>query len=131
MKKLNRFIVGLFSGLLVIIVVLVFLLLRSIGTKKSEKTVLAQVNGAKIMLSDFDRFYSSSPGFYQDFIKKNKDKFLDDLISRELLFQEAKRKKINRSPEVREKLQNLKKDILVASLAKEEILKKIQDTQSN
>ena len=125
MKKLSRFIVGLFLGLLVIIVVLVFLLLHSLGIRKSQKTVLAQVNGVKIMLSDFNRFYSSSPTFYQDFIKKNKNKFLDDLINRELLFQEAKRKKIDRYPEVREKLQDWEKDILVASLAKEEILKKI------
>ncbi|MCK4244288.1 MAG: SurA N-terminal domain-containing protein [Candidatus Omnitrophica bacterium] len=116
----------LLLSLLAVIIISLLCLLHTLRVKKSRQTVLAEVNGVSITVSDFNRLCSSSPDYYRDFIRENKMAFLEDLISRELLFQEAKRKKIDRLEKVRQKLQDKEKDILVEAFTKEEILKRIE-----
>ena len=126
MKLSARVVKWLFFSSLALILVSIFCLFYTFRAGRNQETVLAQVNGRKITVSDFNRLYSASPDFYQDFIKENKRKFLQDLINRELLFQEAKKRKIERLKEVEERLRDKEKDILVEAFTKEEILKKIE-----
>ena len=126
MKLLARSIQWLFLSLLVVIVISVLCLLHILRARENRQTVLAEVNGVSITVSDFNRLCSSSPDYYRDFIRENRRKFLEDLINRELLFQEAKRKKIDRLEKVKQKLEDKEKDILVEAFTKEEILKRIE-----
>lgn len=126
MRLLARSVQWLFLSLLVVIIISVLGLLHTLRVRGDRQIVLAEVNGASITVSDFNRLCSSSPDYYRDFIRENKMAFLEDLINRELLFQEAKRKKIDRLERIRQKLQDKKKDILVEALTKEEILKGIK-----
>ena len=125
MKLSSRLVVGLLVSLLVILVVAVFGLLHTLRVKESHQNILAEGKGVKITVADFNRFFSSGPAFYRDFIRKNRRQFLDDLVNRELLFQEAKSKKIDRLKSVRQELQDQKKNILVDAFARKEILKEV------
>ncbi len=126
MKLSARSTQWLFLSSLVVIIVSLLWLLHTLRVRESRQAVLAEVNGINITVSDFNRLCSLSPDYYRDFIRENKRKFLEDLINRELLFQEAKRKKIDRLERVRQKLQDKEKDILVEAFTKEEILKRIE-----
>ncbi len=126
MKLSARSVVGLLLSLLVIFVIVVFGLLRTLRIKESRQNILAKGKGVKITVADFNRFSSSGPDFYRDFIRKNRGQFLDDLVNRELLFQEAKRRKIDRLESVRQELQDRKKNILVEAFARKEILREVK-----
>ena len=126
MKLSARSVVGLLLSLLVIFVIVVFGLLRTLRVKESRQNILAEGKGVKITVADFNRFSSSGPDFYRDFIRKNRGQFLDDLVNRELLFQEAKRRKIDRLESVRQELQDRKKNILVEAFARKEILREVK-----
>jgi len=126
MKLSSRSVVGLLLSLLVIFVIVVFGLVRTLRIKESHQNILAEGKGVKITVADFNRFSSSAPDFYRDFIRKNRGQFLDDLVNRELLFQEAKRRKIDRLESVRQELQDRKKNILVEAFARKEILREVK-----
>ncbi len=126
MKLSARSLVGLLLFSLVILVIVVFGLLRTLRIKEGRQNVLAEGKGVRITVADFNRFSSSGPDFYRDFIRKNRGQFLDDLVNRELLFQEAKRRKIDRLESVRQELQDRKKNILVEAFARKEILREVK-----
>ena len=126
MKLSARSVIRLLLSLLVIFVIVVFGLLRTLRIKESRQNILAEGKGVKITVADFNRFSSSGPDFYRDFIRKNRGQFLDDLVNRELLFQEAKRRKIDRLESVRQELRDQKKNILVEAFARKEILREVK-----
>ena len=126
MKLSARLVLWLLLSLLVIFVIVVFGLLRTLRIRESRQNILAEGKGVKITVADFNRFSSSGPDFYRDFIRKNRGQFLDDLVNRELLFQEAKRRKIDRLESVRQELQDRKKNILVEAFARKEILREVK-----
>ena len=125
MKLSVRSVIGLSLFLLLIFVIVVFGLLRTLRMKESRQNILAEGKGVKITVVDFQRLSSSGPDFYRDFIRKNRMQFLDDLVNRELLFQEAKRRKIDRLESVRQELQDREKNILVEAFARKEILREV------
>ena len=125
MKLSVRSVIGLSLFLLLIFVIVVFGLLRTLRMKESRQNILAEGKGVKITVVDFQRLSSSGPDFYRDFIRKNRMQFLDDLVNREILFQEAKRRKIDRLESVRQELQDRKKNILVEAFARKEILREV------
>ena len=126
MKLSIRSVVGLLLSLSLIFVVVIFGLLHILKVRDGRQNILAEGKGVKITVADFRRFSSSGPDFYRDFIRKNRMQFLDDLVNRELLFQEARRRKIDRLESVKQELQDTKKNILVEAFARKEILKEVK-----
>jgi len=61
--------------------------------------VLARVNGESITAAQFDSVYSSLPASTRDYYKDDMPGFLEELITRQLLLQEARRRKIQETPE--------------------------------
>ncbi|MBC7691273.1 MAG: SurA N-terminal domain-containing protein, partial [Methylotenera sp.] len=62
-------------------------------------TELARINGTVISLEDFNKKYRENLKFFQ-FKAPTKKGVLDDLIKRELGIQEARRLKLDRDPEI-------------------------------
>ena len=74
---------------------------------ESEK-VLADVNGVKITLNDFQEEVASLPQNYQQAINANKRKFLDELILKKLLYQEAVKKEFDKDEKVLNAIEDFK-----------------------
>lgn len=85
---------------------------------KMEKDVLALVGNGKITKEYLEEKYQSLPDEYKDMYKNDKEGFLEQLIIRELLFQEAARRGLTKNLEdVSE--EERKKDMAIELLIRE------------
>jgi len=113
--------------------ILTVIVLFGCAKKGQEATgqVLAKVGSRAITMEDFNKRLASIPPMYQESIKQNKALLLDDLITEEVLYKEALKRRVGSNPEVKSLLQEAEKRILVARLIKEEIEDKsvLTDTQ--
>ena len=104
----------------------VFLMGCSQGTK-SDSPVLAKVGKEVITQDDYIREIGRVP----EWARKNfndmdgKDKFLDELVKKELVYQYAKKMRLNKDTEYLDKINEFEKMTLVTMLLKKEIEEKI------
>ncbi len=86
-----------------------------------ESPVLAVVNGKPITQSEFDIRWAELPESRQARYQREggKKKFLDDMISRELLLQEARRLGLDQTPAVRERAQRYQEQLALDELMRE------------
>jgi peptidyl-prolyl cis-trans isomerase C len=91
------------------------------------KTV-AQINGKSLTMDDIERELSKVPPVLQAALQdqEGKRRFLENLIKKELLLQEAQRRGLERSAEVQEKLAELKQTMILEALLTKEIEEKIK-----
>lgn len=106
----------------IIIVLAISFYIFSFSAYAEEEKILAEVNGVKITISDFEKEFANVPANYRETIIANKRKFLDDLILQELLSQEAARKGLEKDPEIIEVLERVKKKILAQRLVEKEVI---------
>ncbi len=87
------------------------------GTTPAADTVVATVNGDKIMKSTLDG--------YMEILKKsgkaNKQAALDDLIATEIALQEAKKAKIIDRPDVKKAISDFTRNVLLKTWTKEKV----------
>jgi len=90
------------------------------GGSPREK-VLAEVNGAQITEADFEREAETLPPYMRPILETSNGKrqFLESLITRDLLLQEALRRGVDRRPEVRGRLGQARRSILLEALLRE------------
>ncbi len=97
-------------------------------TKKEEKqsSYLAKVGNKTITEADMEREISNLPDFVQKMFEgvSGKQRFLDELIKREILYQEALKKGLDKDPVYQRKLEDFKKMNLVGLLLEKEIERK-------
>lgn len=98
------------------------------GCGKRQPGILAKVNDQVITVSQFENRISKLPAHYQDAVSKNKKVFLDELITDMILYEEAKKKKLDRDEEVAEIIEEAKRKIMIARLLQDEISDKIEIT---
>jgi peptidyl-prolyl cis-trans isomerase C len=84
-------------------------------------TPIATVNDAKITVKDYQELLQRVPPNYQSFIKNQKAKVVNDMITQELLFQEAKKQNLGDDKTVLEMLENMKKQIMVQRLLQKQV----------
>jgi peptidyl-prolyl cis-trans isomerase C len=86
-----------------------------------ESPVLAVVNGKPITQSEFDVRWAELPESRQARYQREggKKKFLDDMIARELLLQEARRLGLDQTTEVRERAQRFQEQLALDELMRE------------
>ena len=86
-----------------------------------ESPVLAVVNGKPITQSEFDVRWAELPESRQARYQREggKKKFLDDMISRELLLQEARRQGLDQTTEVRARAQRFQEQLALDELMRE------------
>ncbi len=120
----------------IIIVTITFLLFAIISCAKQEEqksVYLAKVGNVKITQADLERELNNLPEFAQKLFvgKTGKERFLDELIKKELLYQEALKKGLDKDPEFRIKVEEFKKITLIGQLLEKEIEIKSQVTDED
>jgi len=97
-------------------------------TKKgnSEGVVVAKVNNAVITTEDFINNFKRLPQWAQERFssEEGRKQFLEELIKRELLYQEAKRRGLDKEKEFIEKIEEYKRMTLLSTFIKKEIEEK-------
>jgi peptidyl-prolyl cis-trans isomerase C len=114
---------------------LIFVLLCVITTLSAgcteplqEEPVVAMINGRAITQPEFDvRWNELSQATRARYEKEGgKRRFLDELIMRELLMQEARRQGLDQSDEIREKTQRYKEQLILDEVLKDRIKTKVE-----
>ncbi|RJQ50488.1 MAG: peptidylprolyl isomerase [Nitrospiraceae bacterium] len=90
---------------------------------KSDSPVLAEVGKAKITQDEFTNEISRIPDWAREQFsnKEGKEKFLEELIKRELIYQDARKMKLDKDPEYLEKKKEFERMSLVALILKKEV----------
>lgn len=89
-----------------------------VGCAKVEKDTktIATVNGENITMSALNKRIDELPEYYQSAATQHKKEILDDLIVEKLLFEEAKKRQLNKNEEVKNLINKAAKKILIAKL---------------
>ncbi|MFO0705911.1 MAG: peptidylprolyl isomerase [Nitrospira sp.] len=101
-------------------------------TPPPEEPVLALVNGRAITQYEFDvRWNELSEATRARYDKEGgKRRFLDELITRELLMQEAKRRGLDQSDAIRDRAQRYKEQLVLDELLKDKLREKVELSQT-
>lgn len=113
--------------LLFFLLSLTILLLAGCEKKgKSAGPVIAKVGKADITQDDFLKEVNRIPEWAKAQFagKEGKSKFLEELIKRELVYQDAKKMKLDMDPEYREKVKEFEKMNLISLILKKEVEEK-------
>ena len=95
---------------------------------KKEGQVIAEVNGGSITTADFSRELKNLPEYLKAMADtpEGRKEMLDTMVIRELILQQASKDGLDKSPEVEEKLQDLKKRLVVESFLKKKVESEVQ-----
>ena len=98
----------------------------STGSKsetKKEGSVLAEVNGGSITSADFSRELKNLPEYLKAMADtpEGRKEMLDTMVIRELILQQAAKDGLDKGAEIEEKLQDLKKRLVVESYLKKKV----------
>ncbi|MEW6108552.1 MAG: peptidylprolyl isomerase [Nitrospirota bacterium] len=87
---------------------------------------LAKAGDTKITQSDYDREFQTLPEYAQKMFEGEggKERFLEEIIKKELLYQEALKKGIDKTPEFKKKMEEFKKINLISELFEKDIMSK-------
>ncbi|ABL01180.1 peptidylprolyl isomerase [Pelobacter propionicus] len=90
---------------------------------KQEGQVLAEVNGKKITSGDFSREVKNLPEYLRAMATtpQGRKEMLDTMVIRELILQKASKDGLDKGPEIEEKLQELKKRLIVEAFLKKKV----------
>ncbi len=117
---------------------MIFILVVSLAgaCAKKEETKgpsLAKVGATKITEADLERDLKNLPDFAQKLFEGpgGKEKFLDELIKKELLYQEATKRGLDKDPEFVRKLEEFRKLTLIGQLLEKEIEAKSKVTEQD
>ncbi|MDG5814257.1 peptidylprolyl isomerase [Chitinispirillales bacterium ANBcel5] len=92
--------------------VLLFILVGC--NNEPDSPVVARVGNSVLTL---DELYESMPPEYSELITREQNvEYIRQWIDTEILYQEAKRQRIHREPNIRERLERMKKDLLSAEM---------------
>lgn len=82
-----------------------------------ESKEFVRINDRVITTEEFEKQYAEAISFYKQ--EKSKKDFLEDLITKELLLQEAKKRGLDLKPDFRRSIQNYYEQTLLKNLAQE------------
>jgi len=118
---------------LILIVPLLFAFVAC-AKKEGEKGVyLAKVGNVKITQADIEREIKNLPDFAQKIFAGigGKERFLNELVKKELLYQEALKKGLDKNTEYLKKVEDFKKITLIGQLLEKEIESKAKVTDQD
>lgn len=91
------------------------------GKAKDSDSVIASIGNTKITVADFNERIANLPERYRDIAQTRKDEYLQELINDTLLYQEAKRKGLEKDKEVQKVIEEARRKILISRLLKDEV----------
>ena len=112
--------------------ILAWLGLGTVGCgERQEEPVVALVNGRAITQTEFDLRWSELSQATRSRYEKEggKRRFLDELITKELLMQEARRRGLDQDDAIRDKTQRYKEQLILDELLKDKLQSKVELTQ--
>jgi len=116
---------------LVISLFFVFVSCAKQGEQKGS--YLAKVGKIKITNADLEREMENLPPFAQKIFegREGKEKFLNELVKKELLYQEATKQGLDKDPEYVQKVEDFKKITLIGKLLEKEIEERTKVTDED
>ena len=111
---------------------LAFALLAGCG-KGEDGKVLAMVNDTKITAADLQKEIEQLPFHSRSSLAngQGQERLLEEMIKRELLVHEAERRELDSQPEIKERLEESRRSILLNALLTQEILNQVQVTDAD
>ncbi len=108
-------------------VIPLLILLAGCG-KDSDSRVLARVNETKITGADLEREIDQLPFHSRTMLQsaEAQGRLLDEMVKRELLMQEAAKRKLASQPEIQARLEETRRNILLNALLTQEIRDKVK-----
>ncbi|MBP1716090.1 MAG: SurA N-terminal domain, partial [Deltaproteobacteria bacterium] len=106
----------------VVVVVIVFGYLKFF-TWNPERQVLAMINDRKITVAQFDRELGKVPSPFQEVFREEPKQYLDQVITKEIVMQEARRLGVKADPAAKGEDVDLS---IMQNLLKKEVLDKVQ-----
>lgn len=99
---------------------------------QEEEPTVALVNGRAITKAEFELRWGELAGATRTRYEKTggKRQFLDELITRELLMQEARRQGLDQSDTIRNKTQRYKEQLILDDLLKDKLQSKVEVTKA-
>ncbi len=91
------------------------------GCQEKKNVILATVGGKPITQSDLDHRLAGIPAEIRAAATERKKEFIEDIVSEELLLQEAEKRGINRLADVKQLQEEARKKILIAKLIELEV----------
>jgi len=103
------------------------------GEEPKKGPYLAIVGTTKITEADLDKEIKALPDFAQKLFEgpEGKEKFLNELVKKEILYQEATKKGLDKDPEYLKKVEEFKKITLIGQLLEKEIESKSKVTDQD
>lgn len=100
--------------------------------ERQEEPIVALVNGRAITQTEFDLRWGELSQATRSRYEKDggKRKFLEELITRELLMQEGRRRGLDHSDVIRDKTQRYKEQLILDELLKDKLQSKVDLTQA-
>ena len=93
---------------------------KGAAAMKDLAQVVIEVNDKKITLGEIEQRLSAMASAVRLRIRANKQRFLDGLVQGELLYQEAIRQKIDESPQVRKRVERLKRRLVIEQFLRQD-----------
>ena len=108
---------------LILIVPLLFAFVACAKKEGQKGADLAKVGNVKITQADIEREIKNLPDFAQKIFEGSggKERFLNELVKKELLYQEALKKGLDKNTEYLKKVEDFKKITLIGQLLEKEI----------
>jgi len=102
----------------------------TVGKEKKGK-VVARIGKEVITVADLNREIEKLPSWMQEEFKKKdrRKEFLRQYVAMELLYRKAKRLGYDKDPDFREKLEDIKKNMIVQQLLEDEINERVKITE--
>jgi len=123
----------------IMLVVLLSAALCSCSQKQTDRKaeqkgdVLAKVGAASISQGDFYNDLKSLPDYARQMFEgeNGKEKFLDEIVKKEILYQQALKEGLDKDPKFSKKVEDFKKLTLVSELLQKEIMSKAKVSDSD
>lgn len=98
------------------------------GETKKKGDVLAEVNGKAITTEDFKSEVDRLPPYLRPMVQSNEGKkeLLDSMVVREIILEQAKKDGIDKSKEVADRLEDMRKRLIVETFLKKKVEKEAQ-----
>ena len=89
--------------------------------KKGAEDVVATVNGTPITFTMVEAKIEKLPQYYQTFAVDHKKEIVNEMVVEELLYNEARKRKVDRDPDIKELISAATKKILIAKIVEDEV----------
>jgi parvulin-like peptidyl-prolyl isomerase len=117
-------------AVLILVIPVLFAFVACAKKEGQKGSDLAKVGNVKITQADLEREIKNLPDFAQKIFEGSggKERFLNELIKKELLYQEALKKGLDKNTEYLKKVEDFKKITLIGQLLEKEIESKAKVT---